>query len=145
MLLTTLFESIALIISQHQPVVEKNYGPYKMLAVAQSLMIECDRLGMRVISNWEEERRIDKKLTETGEWKFTFLQTLVPSASSRSRPGMGRNSETLAISSIGDENVIDTRDVDAVLAELSMMSGRWELLRRFLYGRLSVSRILLHR
>jgi hypothetical protein len=37
-----------------------------------------------------------------------------------------------------EEGKVDPREVDALLGEMSMMSGRWQLLRRFLYGRLKV-------
>ena len=61
-LLTPLLEQIALIVSQHQPVVEKYYGPGKMLRVAVRLQEECDRQAASILSQWEEERRISKRV-----------------------------------------------------------------------------------
>lgn len=127
-LMTTLFESIALIISQHQPVVELNYGRGKMHAVAQTLLSESDRLGLQILANWTEERRIGRKLRETKEFRFSGLGAIMTGgAKGRSGP-----------SPIAEEGKIEAREVDAVLAELALMSGRWELLRRFLYDRLRV-------
>lgn len=123
-LLTSLFESIALIISQHQPVVEKYYGLGKMLTVAQKLLNESDRLGLRIVLNWAEERRVNKKLVLAADYSFPLL-------TSGRRRGKGEEAVT-------QEDGTDPREIDALLAEISMMSGRWELLRRFLYGRLKV-------
>ncbi|KAF8964638.1 COG4 transport protein-domain-containing protein [Flammula alnicola] len=47
--LTSLFESIAMIVDQHQPVVEKYYGPGKMKSV---------------VHGWEEDRSMQRKLAE---------------------------------------------------------------------------------
>lgn len=99
-----------------------------MLAVAQKLLNESDRLGLRVIQNWEEERRIKKKLATTREYTFPVLG--------------GGKKKAKADGSLpeAEEDKVDAREVDALLGELSLMSGRWQLLRRFLYGRLKASR-----
>jgi len=142
-LLTTLFESIALIISQHQPVVEKYYGSGKMLSVASSLMVETDRLGLRVIANWEEERRIRSRVLEISQHRFQGIaglkkiQTSKPNVSPMLNQG-GFDSPTPQQATL-ETSQIDPKETDAVLTELNMMSGRWELLRRFLYGTLGVS------
>ncbi|KAI5479668.1 hypothetical protein MNV49_003178 [Pseudohyphozyma bogoriensis] len=127
-LLTSLFESIALIISQHQPVVEKYYGGGKMLVVAGKLLDECDRLGGKVVKNWEEERRIRRKVRDAGEYTFPGL-----SVGGRKKAATGPGAGMVVQA---DEEKVDAREIDALLAELALMSGRWQLLRRFLYGRL---------
>lgn len=110
-----------------------------MTAVAQTLMSECDSLGLQVLKNWEEERKIRRKLNECREYKFVGLGLIVL-GSGRAPLKVGRGGERDSpIGGVGEEEKIDPREVDALLAELSMMSGRWELLRRFLYGRLKVS------
>lgn len=73
-----------MIISQHQPVVEKYYGQGRMLNVAQILQEECDRQGCSLIDNWFEERRMDKKLSETKLHKFTLLTSLSSAAAASS-------------------------------------------------------------
>ena len=59
---TSLFESIALIVDQHQPIVEKYYGEGKMVPVVQQLMQECDRVVNNTVSGWEEERQVQRKV-----------------------------------------------------------------------------------
>ncbi|GAA5924274.1 hypothetical protein JCM10213_004539 [Rhodosporidiobolus nylandii] len=136
-LLTTLFEAIALILSQHQPVVEKYYGEGKMLSVAGSLMAETDKLGLRVLANWEEERRIRKRVAEVKEHRFAGANVL---KKPQARGGAGTSpllsQGAFDGAAVVPESEIDPRETDAVITELTMMSGRWELLRRFLYGAL---------
>ena len=58
--LTTLLESIALIIDQHQPVVEKYYGEGKMRVVVVRLQAEGDKGVKTLVEGWEEERRVGR-------------------------------------------------------------------------------------
>ncbi|BGP23290.1 intra-Golgi transport-related protein [Rhodotorula toruloides] len=134
-LLTTLFEAIALILSQHQPVVEKYYGEGKMISVAGSLMTETDRLGLRVLANWEEERRIRKKVADVRDHRFAAAGML-KKAQKGASPMTTQTGFDGATGGVQAEGDISPREIDAVLTELTMMSGRWELLRRFLYGTL---------
>jgi COG4 transport protein len=60
--LTALFESIALIVDQHQPVVEKYYGPGKMSNVIARLVQECDRVVKSLLDAFEEERSMKRKV-----------------------------------------------------------------------------------
>lgn len=60
--LTALFESIAMIVDQHQPVVEKYYGAGKMRLVVERLLDECDRVTKSLKENWEEDRSIQRKV-----------------------------------------------------------------------------------
>ncbi|BGP30594.1 Golgi transport complex subunit 4 [Rhodotorula toruloides] len=135
-LLTTLFEAIALILSQHQPVVEKYYGEGKMMSVAGSLMTETDRLGLRVLANWEEERRIRKKVADVRDHRFAGAGVLKKMAQTGTSPMTAQTGFDGANGGVQAEGDINPREIDAVLTELTMMSGRWELLRRFLYGTL---------
>ncbi|SCZ99139.1 BZ3500_MvSof-1268-A1-R1_Chr3-1g05834 [Microbotryum saponariae] len=152
--LTNLFESIALIISQHQPVVEKYYGPGKMVHVASNLLTQADQLGLKTLMAWEEERRVRKKLVQVRESRFYGLSTnptlsgsaggplnlrrsaMTPSLTRPGSPTMGGSSTPQPQLQMEDGGV-DPREIDALLTETSLMSGRWQLLRRFLYGRLT--------
>jgi COG4 transport protein len=60
--LTSLFESIAMIVDQHQPVVEKYYGPGKMRSVVERLLQECDIVVKGIVNAWEEERSMKRKV-----------------------------------------------------------------------------------
>ncbi|KAJ3558060.1 hypothetical protein NM688_g1138 [Phlebia brevispora] len=118
--LTALFESIAMIVDQHQPVVEKYYGPGKMTKVLERLLEESDRVTKSLVTGWEEERTMKRKLSETSNASF---QTLSTSSSVRRTGGI-------------EEDTVDAREVDKVLSEVAGMAGRWSLFRKFLYERL---------
>ncbi|GAA5884900.1 hypothetical protein JCM3774_004482 [Rhodotorula dairenensis] len=149
-LLTTLFEAIALILSQHQPVVEKYYGEGKMVSVAGSLMSETDQIGLKVLANWEEERRIRRRVGEVRAHRFAGVGVLRKAAAAQQAKtasphvaqggfgegGNNNNNNNAATGATQDDGEISPRETDAVLSELTMMSGRWQLLRRFLYGSL---------
>jgi conserved oligomeric Golgi complex subunit 4 len=61
--MTSLFESIALIVDQHQPVVEKYYGVGKMVSVVKRLLEEADRVMKGLLEGWEEERGMKRKVS----------------------------------------------------------------------------------
>lgn len=63
-MVTGLFESIAVIVDQHQPIVDKYYGQGKMLRVAERLMGECDRVVKGLVEGWEEERGVKRKASK---------------------------------------------------------------------------------
>jgi len=60
-MLTSLFEGIALIVDQHQPIVEKYYGPGKMTFVVSRLVEEGDRVVTKLADGWVEERSVKRK------------------------------------------------------------------------------------
>ncbi|KAI0029318.1 COG4 transport protein-domain-containing protein [Vararia minispora EC-137] len=124
--LTALFESIAMIVDQHQPVVEKYYGPGKMASVITRLLQECDRVAKGLIEGWEEERQMERKLSDVAS--VTFMSPSVSSPVNVRR----------APQAILQEEVVDQREIDKVITEAAGMASRWHLFRRFLYDRLNV-------
>jgi len=52
-----------MIVDQHQPVVEKYYGSGKMRKVVLRLLEECDRVTEGLLSGWEEERLMKRKVS----------------------------------------------------------------------------------
>ncbi|OWZ50483.1 hypothetical protein J010_06383 [Cryptococcus neoformans] len=71
--LTNLLESIAHIIDQHQPVVDKYYGPGRMVAVIGRLISESDRVVRNLVEGWEEERRVGRLIGDTKSSSFLLL------------------------------------------------------------------------
>ncbi|KAF7295237.1 Cog4 domain-containing protein [Mycena indigotica] len=116
--LTALFESIALIVDQHQPVVEKYYGKGKMQRVVVRLLEECDRVVKGIIEGWDEERSVQRRLTDVSEHPPVTLNQ-----STRSKP-QG--------STLPDEDLIDPREIDRLCSETAGMAGRWNLFKKFL-------------
>ncbi|KAJ7172744.1 COG4 transport protein-domain-containing protein [Mycena filopes] len=125
--LTALFESIALIVDQHQPVVEKYYGEGKMQRVVARLLEECDRVVKGLIEGWEEERSVKRKMADISE---SPPLTLTSYATAR------RQQPSMAV----DEDLVDPREIDKVVTEVAGMAGRWNLFKKFLSESLKESR-----
>lgn len=53
-----------MIVDQHQPVVEKYYGPGKMKRVVRRLLEESDRVSKSLKDRWEEDRSMQRKVRE---------------------------------------------------------------------------------
>ncbi|KAI0270779.1 COG4-domain-containing protein [Russula aff. rugulosa BPL654] len=121
--LTALFESIAVIVDQHQPVVESYYGTGKMASVIARLLRECDRVCKGLVEGWEEERAMKRKLADIANANFS---SAAPS------PTVGRRPTQPPLS----EEDVNPRDIDKVISEAAGMAGRWNLFRRFLVDRL---------
>lgn len=60
--LTRLFENIAVIIDQHQPLVETHYGKGKMLRVIQRLQEESDVQSIIILDRFLQIRRLESKV-----------------------------------------------------------------------------------
>ncbi|KAI8600650.1 COG4 transport protein-domain-containing protein [Dissophora ornata] len=131
--LIRLFESIAVIIDQHQPVVEKYYGPGKMLRVIQRLQEESDTRSRKILEAFEEEREISRKVAEIKSFrdpKRNMLQTAGPIRSLTPQPGMSNSQQAAAV-----PEVIDPRELDITLNEMVLISQRAHLYNRFLESR----------
>ncbi|KAH8923093.1 COG4-domain-containing protein [Atractiella rhizophila] len=168
-LLTSLFENIALIIAQHQPVIEKYYGKEgKVAVVLERVQSECcNHLGSVLLNRWEDDRRVVRKIEDLATYRYPFLTSLVfPSLiappNRPSTPLLNINASTasrfvniqppfrqstlpvstapgnpgLGITGADEnDNTSELREADGILGEISLMQGRWELYRRFIYTR----------
>ncbi|KAI4091589.1 MAG: hypothetical protein L6R37_007718 [Teloschistes peruensis] len=133
--MTKLFEHIAQITEQHGGLVELHYGPGRMLRVVERLQMEADIQGGIIIDTWSDHRSIDGKLTDIKSYAFTFLvQSFLPTQPARGgTPRAGSPSK----GAIGDsrsqrEEGIDTKEIDALLNEMTVMAARWSLYCRFI-------------
>ncbi|KAF9973616.1 Golgi transport complex subunit 4 [Actinomortierella ambigua] len=133
-LLIRLFESIAIVIDQHQPVIEKHYGPGKMLRVIQRLQEESDNQSRKILERFEEERNIQRKIHEIKSFR-DVPKRLQPAPLVRSltpQPGglSGQQTHQPTMS-----EVIDPRELDINLNEMVLISQRSHLYNRFLESR----------
>ncbi|EPQ26441.1 uncharacterized protein PFL1_06089 [Pseudozyma flocculosa PF-1] len=149
LLLTGLFEHLATLIDMHQPVVDRHYGQGNFgHGVMPGLQDECDRLGLRVLDAWHEDRGIKRKLDEVNSHRFVGGAAAAAAAKSPPpafRPAFGVPGRTAspaggrtASSSIDDPSGPDGREIDRILNELAAIGSRWGLYRRFLQDRLQV-------
>ncbi|KAG0095611.1 Golgi transport complex subunit 4 [Podila epicladia] len=131
--LIRLFESIAVIVNQHQPVVERFYGQGKMLRVIQRLQEESDLRSCKIMEAFEEERQIKRKVTEIRSFRDAPKRVIPQAGPIRSlTPQPGSNAAQQA-SNIPE--VIDPRELDINLNEMVLISQRAHIYNRFLESR----------
>ena len=147
--LTALFENIARIVETHTSLVDRFYGTGKMVRVIQRLQGECDRQGGIILDSLWDERNIQRKvyqsldyvwfkLAETKSYAFNFLiQSFLPIPPSvshiRSTADQGRfrtASPSPAVN--GTDETIDSKAIDSLLNEISVVLARWNLYIKFL-------------
>lgn len=109
-----------MIVDQHQPVVEKYYGKGKMSGVTERLLEECDRIVKSLLEGWQEERGTKRKLDEV------LANPPTPLTVTNAMTAAGRSRTQI------EEDVVDVREIDKTLVEISAMSGRWKVFKKFL-------------
>ena len=60
--LAMLLENIAIVVHQHQPIVDKYYGSGKMKPVLTTLLDECDDIIENLLEKWEREKFANLKV-----------------------------------------------------------------------------------
>lgn len=144
--LTKLFEHIAQVIDGHSPLVERHYGAGTMVKVIERLHAEADVQGGMILDTWQDERTIDRKLTDVKSYAFNFLvQSFLPAQRgsmpiSRAQSPAIRGSANAAVDEADEK--IDMRDVDQTLNEITAMLGPWSLYLRFISSRTAVSDVV---
>lgn len=143
--LTKLFEHIAQIVEHHGGLVTLHYGTGRMVRILERLQMEADVQGGIIIATWRDERSLDRKLTDIRSYAFTFLvQSFLPAQSARS--GTPRAGSPISKGASGDSNArneegVDTRGVDVLLNEMTVMVARWSLYCRFIALKCKVRRL----
>ncbi|KAL8762390.1 MAG: hypothetical protein Q9184_001604 [Pyrenodesmia sp. 2 TL-2023] len=134
--LTKLFEHIAQIVEHHGGLVRIHYGEGRMVRILERLQMEADVQGGIIIDTWSDERSLDRKLTDIRSYAFTFLvQSFLPAPAARTstpRAGSPMRKGALEESSAQTEESVDTKEVDALLSEMTVMVARWSLYCRLI-------------
>ncbi|XP_072236586.1 conserved oligomeric Golgi complex subunit 4 [Leuresthes tenuis] len=106
--LTLLLEGIARVVETHQPIVETYYGPGHLYILITHLQQECDCQAQKIVDKFIQQRGYHNKFQ------------IVQSSMMKSVPG----------------ERIEPRELDPVLAEVTLMNARAELYLRFLRRRI---------
>jgi hypothetical protein len=123
--------------------VDKYYGTGKMYSVVTRLVQECDRVVKSTLDSFEEERTMQRKVSclrsnkpnPLANFGVKLSDTAAPTLQALGTPhSLGLRPQTVI-----DEDIVDVKQIDKVLSELAAMSGRWNLFRKFLFDRLSVT------
>uniref|UniRef100_A0A4W3ILK2 Conserved oligomeric Golgi complex subunit 4 n=1 Tax=Callorhinchus milii TaxID=7868 RepID=A0A4W3ILK2_CALMI len=107
--LTLLFEGIARIVETHQPIVETYYGPGRLYTLIKYLQVECDRQAEKVVDKFIQQRDYHRK--------FQQVQSSMMRSSAMDR--------------------IESRELDTILTEVTLMNARAELYLRFVKRRIT--------
>ncbi|KAF8424959.1 COG4 transport protein-domain-containing protein [Tirmania nivea] len=145
--ITRLFEHIAGIVEQHSPLVERHYGKGKMGRVIARVQREADLQGGIILDAWGEERQVDRRITETKSYAFTFLvQSFLPNARNQGVPGRTASPAAGAAGggqmAQGESEGADIKEVDMLLLEIGAMLSRWSLYCRFMARKFQESEAL---
>ncbi|XP_002735095.1 conserved oligomeric Golgi complex subunit 4-like [Saccoglossus kowalevskii] len=106
--ITLLFEGIARVVEIHQPLIETYYGPGRMLSMMRSLQKECDIQVKKIIDSFIKNREFDKKAQQVQQNMMSSYKTNVNQA-----------------------DRLDPRELDVMLAEVTLANARTELYIRF--------------
>eukprot|EP00795_Rhopilema_esculentum_P001200 gene1200-15566_t len=112
--LTLLFEGIARIVEDHQPLVDTYYGPGRMVTVLKALQEECDIQSQKIVDQFIISR------------KFKTMFDAVKKSTAA----------TKSTSSSTSQQRLDPRELDILLGEVVLLSARTELYVGFLRRRL---------
>lgn len=152
--LTRLFEHVARVVADHGALVERHYGKGRMVRVIGRLQAEVDVQAGIVLDTWSDERGVDRRLTDVRSYPFSFLvQSFLPVQTKTSSvlagvgvggigtprinsPAVGASTADNARNS--EDEGVNMKEVDALLAEIAVMLGRWSLYARFLAGKCRV-------
>lgn len=144
--LTQLFEHIARIVDGHGALVERHYGDGKMVRVIERLQLEVDVQAGIVLDSWSDERAVDRKLTDVKSYPFSFLvQSFLPPQQKSGFGGTPRVNSPAAGAGmnsnprVSEDEGVNMREVDGLLAEIADMLGKWSLYTRFLAAKCKVS------
>ncbi|KAI8344397.1 COG4 transport protein-domain-containing protein [Chlamydoabsidia padenii] len=141
--LTRLFENIATIIDQHQPLVESHYGRGKMLRVIQRLEEEADLQSDILLDQFLQVRKMDTKSlniammrsNNTTNYRSTANGGLSPSTLASPKLTAKDRPASPSSPSAATNPLVDPRQLDANLLELSLISQRASLFQGFLHER----------
>ncbi len=140
--LTKLFEHIAQIVEHHGALVERHYGLGRMVTIIERLQLEADVQGGIALDTWNDERSIDRKLTDIKAYAFTFLvQSFLPAPPVRSgTPRAGSPATRASVVEVRpqEDEGVNMRDIDGFLSEIAVMLGRWALYTRFIAAKCKV-------
>ncbi|XP_072403727.1 conserved oligomeric Golgi complex subunit 4 isoform X2 [Chiloscyllium punctatum] len=107
--LTLLFEGIARIVETHQPIVETYYGPGRLYTLIKYLQVECDQQVEKVVDKFIQQRDYHRKFQRV---QNSMMRSLTV-------------------------DKIEPRELDTILAEVTLMNARAELYLRFIKRRIT--------
>lgn len=121
--MSRLFENLAMIVQQHAPIVEKNYGN-AMPVVLEAIQSEIDSQGCLIIDTLWDERRLERVLADCRTYSYPFLVQAFT----------GNLDTNITLPNETEEEFLQASND---IAELSLLISRWSLYQQFITDRWS--------
>ncbi|EPE06841.1 hypothetical protein F503_03268 [Ophiostoma piceae UAMH 11346] len=148
--LSKLFAHISQIVEGHGAIVERHYGGGQMVKVIKRLQKEADVQGGIIVDAFNDDRGIDRKLTEVKSYPFSFLVQsflnlqrgpgaaagaagLDGSLSRVNSPALGSSGDPSAPDD--DEGGVSMPQVNTLISEMASLLSLWAFYTRFLAGK----------
>lgn len=128
--MTVLLESICRVFEVNQPIIENCYGNGHLLAMARIMQLECDQEVRACCLEFNKNRQVQRRVAQINEYMRNG------NSSSGARKGHMR---TASGSAGGSSDKVNPKDVDALIAEMTIMHSRAELFNKFIRRRVMVS------
>ncbi|XP_023298963.2 conserved oligomeric Golgi complex subunit 4 [Lucilia cuprina] len=126
--LTTLLENFARVIEVNQPIVEACYGAGYLLDMLQVLQYQCDTDVKSLLLEFNKNRKIGLRTQQVKEGYSRSTNTNTTSAVT-----LGHYRKP----SGGSIDKLNPKDIDAIIAEITVMHSRAELYFRFMKRRVT--------
>jgi conserved oligomeric Golgi complex subunit 4 len=121
---TVLLENILRVIEVNQPIIESYYGFGHLLKMVKLLQLECDDEARKLVQEFNKQRHIQRKTNQINDYM--------------------RNQSTATSSTLGhlrkasgSMDKLNAKDMDALIAEVTIMHSRAELYVRFIRRRVT--------
>lgn len=119
---TIMLENILRVIEVNQPIIENYYGFGHLLKMVKILQIECDDEVKKILQEFVKQRQVARKVTQIND----FIKSV--NATSNSTLGHYRKAS-------GSQDKLHAKDIDSLIAEITIMHSRAELYVRFIRRR----------
>ncbi|XP_070505258.1 conserved oligomeric Golgi complex subunit 4 [Chironomus tepperi] len=121
---TNLLENVLRVIETNQPILENYYGYGHLLKMVKILQVECDDQTRRLIQEFNKNRLINRKVNQINDY--------IKSQSTQSSSTLGHLRKAS-----GSMDKLNAKDLDTLIAELTIMHSRAELYVKFIKRRVT--------
>ena len=130
--LTTLLENFARVLEVNQPIIETCYGSGYLMDMVDILQQECDAEVNNLIMEFKRNRQLQRRVQQIKDNQRTVNASNSLSAQGHFRKASG-----------GSVDKLNPKEIDTLIAEITVMHSRAELYFRFVRRRVMVSHVYL--
>lgn len=121
---TVLLENVLRVIEVNQPIIENYYGHGHLLKMVKLLQFECDDEARKLVQEFNKQRFIHRKVNQINDYMKS--QTNAPSGT------LGHLRKAS-----GSADKPNAKEIDTLIAEVTIMHSRAELYVRFIRRRIT--------